>query len=75
MFRIFDALDDVRNHEAVIKAVKEVDKIAEGAVCYTISPVHTIEKFVSKARQLEDKGVDQIAIKDMAGLDRPIHHF
>jgi pyruvate carboxylase subunit B len=71
VFRIFDALDDVRNHEAVIKAVKEVGKISEGAVCYTISPVHTIETFVSKARQLEDKGVDQIAIKDMAGLIDP----
>ncbi|MCX5861712.1 MAG: pyruvate carboxylase subunit B [Desulfomonile sp.] len=71
VFRIFDALDDMRNHEAVINAVKEVGKTAEGAVCFTISPVHTIEKFVSKARQLEDKGVDQIAIKDMAGLIDP----
>ena len=71
VFRIFDALDDVRNHETVIKAVKEVGKTSEGAVCYTISPVHTIEKFVSKARELEDKGVDQIAIKDMAGLIDP----
>ncbi len=71
VFRIFDALDDVRNHEAVIKAVKSVGKIAEGAVCYTISPVHTIAKFVNKARQLEDKGVDQICIKDMAGLIDP----
>lgn len=71
VFRIFDALDDVRNHEAVIRSVKAVGKIAEGAVCYTISPVHTVEKFVSKARQLEDKGVDQICIKDMAGLIDP----
>lgn len=71
VFRIFDALDDIRNHQAVIKAVKEAGKIAEGAVCYTISPVHTVEKFVSKARQLEDMGVDQIAIKDMAGLIDP----
>jgi len=71
VFRIFDALDDVRNHEQVIRAIKEVGKTAEGAVCYTISPVHTIEKFVAKARQLEDKGVDQIAIKDMAGLIDP----
>jgi len=71
IFRIFDALDDVRNHEMVIKAVRDVGKIAEGAVCFTISPVHTIDKFVSKARQLEDKGVDQIAIKDMAGLIDP----
>lgn len=71
VFRIFDALDDVRNHYMVIKAVKEVGKVAEGAVCYTISPVHTIETFVSKARELEDMGVDQIAIKDMAGLIDP----
>jgi pyruvate carboxylase subunit B len=71
VFRIFDALDDMRNHEAVIKAVRESGKTAEGAVCYTISPVHTIEKFVSKARQLEDLGVHQIAIKDMAGLIDP----
>ncbi len=71
VFRIFDALDDVRNHKTVIQAVKEVGKTAEGAVCFTISPVHTIEKFVDKARQLEDMGVDQIAIKDMAGLVDP----
>ncbi|MGC8603473.1 MAG: pyruvate carboxylase subunit B [Desulfomonilaceae bacterium] len=71
VFRIFDALDDVRNHETVIRSVKEVGKVAEGAVCYTISPVHTVAKFVSKARQLEDKGVDQICIKDMAGLIDP----
>lgn len=71
VFRIFDALDDIRNHEAVVKAVKGVGKIAEGAVCFTISPVHTVEKFVSKARRLEDMGVDQIAIKDMAGLVDP----
>jgi pyruvate carboxylase subunit B len=75
VFRIFDALDDVRNHEAVIKAVKETGKITEGAVCFTISPVHTIDKFVSKARELEDRGVDQIAIKDMAGLIDPYTTF
>jgi pyruvate carboxylase subunit B len=71
VFRIFDALDDIRNQETVIKAIREEGKISEGAVCFTISPVHTIEKFVSKARLLEDKGVDQIAIKDMAGLIDP----
>ncbi|MEW6137696.1 MAG: pyruvate carboxylase subunit B [Thermodesulfobacteriota bacterium] len=75
IFRIFDALDDTRNHETVIKAVRDVGKIAEGAVCYTISPVHTIDKFVSKARELEDKGVHQIAIKDMAGLIDPATTF
>jgi pyruvate carboxylase subunit B len=71
IFRIFDALDDVRNQETVIKAVKRAGKTAESAVCFTISPVHTIETFVSKARQLEDMGADQIAIKDMAGLIDP----
>lgn len=71
VFRIFDALDDTRNHQTVIKAVRETGKTAEGAVCYTISPVHTIEKFVAKARQLEDSGVHQICIKDMAGLIDP----
>jgi pyruvate carboxylase subunit B len=75
VFRIFDALDDVRNHQTVIKAVRDVGKTAEGAVCYTISPVHTVEKFVSKARQLEDMGVHQIAIKDMAGLIDPSTTF
>jgi pyruvate carboxylase subunit B len=75
VFRIFDALDDVRNHETVIKAVKGVGKIAEGSVCFTISPVHTIDKFVSKARELEDRGVDWICIKDMAGLIDPYTTF
>lgn len=75
VFRIFDALDDVRNHEAVIKAIKGVGKIAEGSVCFTISPVHTVDKFVSKARELEDKGVDQICIKDMGGLIDPYTAF
>jgi pyruvate carboxylase subunit B len=71
VFRIFDALDDVRNHETVIKAVKQTGKTSEGAVCYTISPVHTIATFVDKARRLEDMGADQVAIKDMAGLLDP----
>ncbi len=71
VFRIFDALDDVRNHQTVIESVRACGKTAEGAVCYTISPVHTPEKFVDKARRLEDMGVHQIAIKDMAGLIDP----
>jgi pyruvate carboxylase subunit B len=71
VFRIFDALDDVRNHQTVIEAVKRVGKTSEAAVCFTISPVHTVDKFVEKARRLEDMGVDRIAIKDMAGLVDP----
>lgn len=71
IFRAFDALDDVRNLKTVIETVKKVGKIAEGTVCYTISPVHTIELILNKARQLEDMGIDLFCLKDMAGLLAP----
>ncbi len=71
VFRIFDALNDVRNLETSIKAVKEAGAWAEGAVVYTISPVHTLEHYVDTAKQLVDLGVDSICIKDMAGLLTP----
>jgi pyruvate/oxaloacetate carboxyltransferase len=71
IFRPFDALDDVRNLETVIKTVKRIGKIAEGTVCYTISPVHTIQLILDKARQLEDLGIDLFCLKDMAGLLAP----
>jgi len=71
IFRPFDALDDVRNLKAVIETVKRIGKIAEGTVCYTISPVHTIDLIVEKARQLEDLGIDYFCLKDMAGLLAP----
>jgi len=71
IFRAFDALDDVRNLKTVIQAVKKVGKIAEGTICYTISPVHTIDLILEKARQLEDLRIDIFCLKDMAGLLAP----
>jgi pyruvate carboxylase subunit B len=71
IFRAFDALDDIRNLETVIRAVRRAGKLAEGTVCYTISPVHTVNLIVDKARQLEDLGVDFFCLKDMAGLLTP----
>ncbi len=71
VFRVFDAMNDVRNLETAIRAVKSTGKHAQGTICYTTSPVHTIEAFVEQARQLADMGSDSIAIKDMAGLLTP----
>jgi len=68
VFRIFDAMNDMRNLETSVKAVNESGKHAQGTICYTISPVHNIDKFVEQAKQLEDMGCNSIAIKDMAGL-------
>jgi oxaloacetate decarboxylase alpha subunit len=71
IFRIFDALNDLRNLETAIKAVKKVGGHAQGTVCYTISPVHTIDMFAKQAKELEEMGCDSICIKDMAGLLHP----
>ncbi|PCI08032.1 MAG: oxaloacetate decarboxylase subunit alpha [Gammaproteobacteria bacterium] len=71
VFRIFDAMNDVRNLKTAIKATIDVDKHAQGVICYTISPVHTIDMFVDMAKQLEDMGCHSLMIKDMAGLLRP----
>ncbi len=71
VFRIFDALNDLRNMEAAVKAVKKSKKHAQGAISYTTSPVHTLDKFVDMAKQMEEMGCDSIAIKDMAGLLTP----
>lgn len=72
VFRIFDALNDVRNMETSIKAVKNAGKHAQGAISYTTSPVHTISGFVEMAKKLEAMGCDSIAIKDMASLLTPL---
>jgi len=72
IFRIFDAMNDLRNLQVSIKAVKKAGKHAQGAICYTTSPVHTIEQFVLMAKQMQDMGCDSIAIKDMAGLLTPM---
>ncbi|MDI9642123.1 MAG: pyruvate carboxylase subunit B [Archaeoglobales archaeon] len=72
VFRIFDALNDVRNLVAPIKFAKKFGaNHVQGTICYTISPVHTIEKYVETARQLAELEVDSICIKDMAGLLSP----
>ena len=71
VFRIFDAMNDVRNLETAIRAVKASGKHAQGTLCYTTSPVHTVAAFVEQARRMADLGVDSIAIKDMAGLLTP----
>ncbi len=71
IFRIFDALNDLRNMETAIKAVKKAGAHAQGSVVYTISPIHTLESFVDMAKKLEEMGADSICIKDMAGLMSP----
>ncbi len=71
IFRIFDALNDVRNMEVAIETVKRVGKHAQGTISYTISPVHTVEHFVEFARKLAELDCDSICIKDMAGMLAP----
>jgi pyruvate carboxylase subunit B len=71
VFRIFDALNDMRNIRVSVEAVKKVGKHAEGAMSYTTSPVHDIPYFVGLAKEMESMGCDTIAIKDMAGLLTP----
>jgi pyruvate carboxylase subunit B len=71
VFRLFDALNDLRNLECAISAVKDVNKHAQGAISYTTSPVHSIKAFVEMGKQLEAMGCDSVAIKDMAGLLTP----
>lgn len=72
VFRIFDAMNDLRNLRTSIDAVKTAGKHAQGAICYTTSPVHGVEQFVAMARELESMGCDSVVIKDMAGLLTPL---
>ena len=71
IFRIFDALNDIRNIEVAVKAAKEAKAHVEATICYTTSPVHTHEGFVDMALKLESMGADTVCIKDMAGLLTP----
>jgi oxaloacetate decarboxylase alpha subunit/pyruvate carboxylase subunit B len=71
ILRIFDALNDVRNLQTAIKATKKHGKHARGELCYTISPVHTVENFVKLGVELEKMGCDSIGIKDMSGIIQP----
>lgn len=71
IFRIFDALNDVRNMTASMKAVKKAGKHAQAAISYAVTPVHTIQTYVDMAVELEKLGADSLCIKDMSGLLKP----
>jgi len=71
VFRVFDAVNDPRNMEQAMKAVAKAGKHAQGTICYTISPLHTVEGYVHFAGQLLDMGAQSIALKDMAALLQP----
>ncbi|HPE60570.1 MAG: sodium-extruding oxaloacetate decarboxylase subunit alpha [Thiothrix sp.] len=71
VFRVFDAMNDPRNMELALKAVRKQGKHAQGAMSYTLSPVHNLQLWLDLARRLEDFGSDSICIKDMAGLLKP----
>ncbi len=75
IIRIFDALNDLRNMETAVKAAKKYNGMAEVAMSYTTSPVHTEEYFVKVARDIESMGADLICIKDMAGLLLPYNAY
>ncbi|MFT6430705.1 MAG: oxaloacetate decarboxylase alpha subunit [Halopseudomonas sp.] len=75
VFRVFDAMNDPRNMETALKAVKAQGKHAQGTIAYTTSPVHTIEMWVDLAKKIEDMGAESIAIKDMAGILNPYIAF
>lgn len=71
VFRIFDAMNDMRNLKTAINAAVKVGAHAQGTMSYTVSPVHTIDMWLDMAKQLEDMGSHSICIKDMAGLLKP----
>ncbi|MCC2605442.1 sodium-extruding oxaloacetate decarboxylase subunit alpha [Planctobacterium marinum] len=71
VFRIFDAMNDMRNLQTAVKAAIQVGAHAQGTMSYTVSPVHTLSLWLDMAKQLEDLGVHSICIKDMAGLLKP----
>ena len=75
VFRIFDAMNDMRNLRTAIEATVAVGKHAQGTISYTISPVHTIDLWVDLAKQVEDLGAHSLCIKDMAGLLKPYTAF
>ncbi|MCG8488012.1 MAG: sodium-extruding oxaloacetate decarboxylase subunit alpha [Chromatiales bacterium] len=71
VFRIFDAMNDLRNLETAVKATLKVDKHAQGTMSYTVSPVHNMEYWLDMCKSMEDMGCHSICIKDMAGLLNP----
>lgn len=75
VFRVFDAMNDMRNIEHAIKAVVKQGKHAQGTIAYTVSPVHTLDMWVEQGRIIEQMGAHSVAIKDMAGLLTPAIAF
>ncbi|WP_447553861.1 sodium-extruding oxaloacetate decarboxylase subunit alpha [Vreelandella sp. EE22] len=75
VFRVFDAMNDPRNLERAIQAVRRVGGHAQGTISYTVSPVHTLDSWVELAKTIADMGADSLAIKDMAGLLTPYTAF
>ncbi len=75
VFRIFDAMNDMRNIQHAVKSVLNTDAHAQGTISYTTSPVHTIDLWVDLGKQIEDMGAHSICIKDMAGLLKPYDAF
>ena len=71
VFRVFDALNDIRNLRRAMQAVRRTGKHAEGTICYTTSPLHSVDDFVELAEQLVELGADSICVKDMAALLKP----
>ena len=71
VFRIFDAMNDMRNLQTAIRATIDCGAHAQGTISYTVSPVHSIDLWVDLGKRLEDQGVHSICIKDMAGLLKP----
>ena len=71
VFRIFDAMNDIRNMKTAIEAALKAGKNVEGTVCYTISPVHSVDYFLRIGEKLAEMGVQIICLKDMAGLLAP----
>jgi len=74
-FRIFDALNDLRNMKVPIETVKKVGAHAQGSLCYTISPVHTIGYYVKNFKKLEEMGCNSLYLKDMAGMVSPFKAY
>ena len=75
VFRVFDAMNDPRNLQTALQAVKRQGRHAQGTISYTTSPVHSLQMWVDLAKQIEDMGADSIAIKDMAGILTPYITF
>jgi len=75
VFRVFDAMNDPRNLERAIKAVRQVGGHAQGTISYTVSPVHTLDSWVDLAKTIAAMGADSLAIKDMAGATHAVYRL